>query len=940
MTVHGASIGKTAYTGRGREGHTGCEATEWVSDTSVRCKLGQGVQGSRRAVVTAGEGSGSLTGAWSTDVPGLSVMQGSNRAGTGSASLTVYGSGLGLNMLTVKVHEGHTGCEGTEWSSGTSVRCMVGHGALGNSRFVATAGILPQSRSSACSIDWALLSSTHTSNLPKTGSVILRVHGLGFGQVALTPSGRHGPTACEATTWESDCSILAMASLGAGASLARVLTIGNRVSSSCLSVSYLAPRLNLKHSIANLPTWSSIVIGLSSGVGLEAQSVQDRFGWSSAEATVWISDSSLRSKSPVLHLSSLRYAISAGIILGSVTDALSFNAPEFHRLNSHNIVQKSAELLINVTQLNYAETGSKFPIFAHSVASRVADSSCRSTTWRNDTSVLCLLSAGHGTSKEKVILTVGVLIASLSDSLSIDTSSISSITTHDILVDVSSWQMPLMASFAWIGSGVDLSAAARMHASACEFTSWKSEKAVVCSVPSGLAEAGRSLGVTIAQVASTLSEAFTYLPLRVQRSSPSNILRGLILATLGYNFGGFESSPVAEQGQTASETSRWVSETSVLAKVGFGSGSILSLALTIQGLRSFASKAVSYDVASSFHLSFTNAGSLLTEQGLLRTTSALLGVVDMSVRESLGTTACERTQWLSDSTMIARLSMGLGGSIRAVISAGAARLGTNSRLFSYDLLQASGAVIDPYALNLKPYSKSFRTLLATTATMIGATPAARVGGTSCQGTHWASVHRLTCKHNHASNAMKVVVTVGEGTASLSEQLSFDEPCLSGISVINTPVAGVDSFTLAGLNFWSSQVSATARIGNSICLANPWSSDTSVGCKVPMASQTLQAGVHVSVGMANSATLTRILTYDIGALHPLASNAPASGKVTKSSPSFRFYLSLKIHQNLRQKASLFLFHFLFAFSREGSLSNPSKSVFVASRKYQSTVIHSV
>jgi len=45
-----------------------------VSDT-LRSQVGWGVQGSRRAVVTAGERSGSMMQVWSVDVPGLSVMQ-------------------------------------------------------------------------------------------------------------------------------------------------------------------------------------------------------------------------------------------------------------------------------------------------------------------------------------------------------------------------------------------------------------------------------------------------------------------------------------------------------------------------------------------------------------------------------------------------------------------------------------------------------------------------------------------------------------------------------------------------------------------------------------------------------------------------------------------------------------------------------------------------
>ena len=64
---------------------------------------------------------------------GMSVMRRQNRAGTGSASVTVHGAGLGLVAFTALGRVGQTGCEGTEWESETSVRCLVGQGlgALG-----------------------------------------------------------------------------------------------------------------------------------------------------------------------------------------------------------------------------------------------------------------------------------------------------------------------------------------------------------------------------------------------------------------------------------------------------------------------------------------------------------------------------------------------------------------------------------------------------------------------------------------------------------------------------------------------------------------------------------------------------------------------------------------------------------------------------------------
>ena len=63
-----------------------------------------------------------------------------NRAGTGSASVTVHGASMGLVAYTAMGRVGQTGCEGTEWESETSVRCMVGHGARGTRRVVMTAG--------------------------------------------------------------------------------------------------------------------------------------------------------------------------------------------------------------------------------------------------------------------------------------------------------------------------------------------------------------------------------------------------------------------------------------------------------------------------------------------------------------------------------------------------------------------------------------------------------------------------------------------------------------------------------------------------------------------------------------------------------------------------------------------------------------------------------
>ena len=87
-------LGLVAFTALGRVGQTGCEGTEWESETSVRCLVGQGSQGTRRVVMTAGSGREHAE-AYSCGHGEHERDAAVNRAGTGSASVTVHGSGWG-----------------------------------------------------------------------------------------------------------------------------------------------------------------------------------------------------------------------------------------------------------------------------------------------------------------------------------------------------------------------------------------------------------------------------------------------------------------------------------------------------------------------------------------------------------------------------------------------------------------------------------------------------------------------------------------------------------------------------------------------------------------------------------------------------------------------------------------------------------------------------
>jgi hypothetical protein len=228
VTVHGAGMGIVRHTAKGRAGHTGCEGTDWQSETSVRCRVGHGSGLSRRVVMTVGSQGGSMTEAWSADGSGLSRLRRSNRAGTGSASMTVHGSSMGIVRHTAKGRTGHTGCEGTDWESQTSVRCRVASGASATRRITMSTMQKTSSFSEGWSLDVAALSGIRTINSAGTGSSSVTVHGAGMGLACFTVRTRQGHTGCEGTGWESETSVRCPVAVGHQGSRRAVVTAGSR----------------------------------------------------------------------------------------------------------------------------------------------------------------------------------------------------------------------------------------------------------------------------------------------------------------------------------------------------------------------------------------------------------------------------------------------------------------------------------------------------------------------------------------------------------------------------------------------------------------------------------------------------------------------------------------------------------------------------------------
>ena len=209
----------------------------------MRCMVGHGARGTRRVVMTAGDRGASVSEGWSTDMAGLSMARRSNRAGTGSASVTVHGASMGLVAYTGKAREGQTGCEATEWESETSMRCMVGHGARGTRRVSLSVFARLQSVSLCWSFDAGGLSVVRRSNRRGSGSASLTLHGSSLGLSSLSRVSRVAQTGCEATEWESETAIRCLTGHGVRGTRRVMLTAGESSGSLTQSWSTDSPSL-------------------------------------------------------------------------------------------------------------------------------------------------------------------------------------------------------------------------------------------------------------------------------------------------------------------------------------------------------------------------------------------------------------------------------------------------------------------------------------------------------------------------------------------------------------------------------------------------------------------------------------------------------------------------------------------------------------------------
>ena len=470
LTVHGSSMGIVCHTAKGETGHTGCEGTSWESETSVRCTVGHGSGLSRRVAISVRSRGGSTSQAWSADGSGLSLSRRSNRAGTGSASVTVHGSSMGIVCDTVRGRTGHTGCEGTSWESETSVRCRLGHGSRNSRAMVMTLGSRRGSTSQAWSADGSGLSLLLRSNRARTGAASVTVHGSSMG--ISTIQGRTGHTGCEGTSWVSETSVRCQVSRGTLGTRRVMVTVGSRRGSLSQAWSADMGSISVLHQSNHAVTGAVSVTVHGTGLSFARLTSRARLSRTGGEATDWGSQTSVVCRVGHASKGTRRVVMTVGQGSGSVSQAWSVDVDAISRIRQANRAGSgSASVTVYGAGMGKVRLTAK---------GQVGHTGCEGTSWESGTSVRCRVGHGSGLSR-RVMVTVRSQRGSTSQAWSADGIGLS-------LRLRSNGAVTGAASVTVHGSSMEIlqyTARGRTGRTGCQGTSWESETSVRCHVSHG-----------------------------------------------------------------------------------------------------------------------------------------------------------------------------------------------------------------------------------------------------------------------------------------------------------------------------------------------------------------------------------------------------------------------------------------------------------------------
>ena len=399
----------------------------------------------------------------------------------------------------------------------------------------------------------------------------------------------------------------------------------------------------------------------------------------------------------------------------------------------------------------------------------------------------------------------------------------------------------------------------------CLQPTWTSDSLITCTVPS------KKIGPKNVVVTwppdyiiqpSTLSNSFTYdLPVVTNIESTNGPAVGNKDITIqGKNFGAAEdmkvqASILSQVGEKICLLTTWTSDSQLTCNtpVGVGGGAsvkvnfasapeafgTLSLAFT------FDSPVVLINDVPPFTLNVpAGKSAVISIQG------ENFGANNYSPKAKIGDSLCINTKWISDTSLLCTVAMGILDSYSIVVSL-QGKVGTYTMAVSYDRpaitsMPQNGPASGGSSLTL--YGKNFGSSGYTQGVQIGDTKI------DISNVQWTSDSSLVALMPPGRGVNRDVIAFQSdsvelplsdsprdrrGSGMLTGAFTFDSPGISSVKTSNGPQSGEYYITIRGSSFGSSEPSSTLgdfqflsiSVGNTECSEKIWQSDSSLACKL-------------------------------------------------------------------------------------------------------------
>ncbi|EKX51734.1 hypothetical protein GUITHDRAFT_102340 [Guillardia theta CCMP2712] len=886
VTASGAHWGQVNLSPCSRVSGTSSPVTSWRSTSAVTLRPSPGLLGSHRLAITSMLSTTSLTHFLSFDSLSTSAIFPSNVAKTPVSLMLQLGSDFGASEPCLATRMGGTASPSVRWlseSSIVSLRSSGGNDGYPTRPVVLSGSAQPASLTGLYSYDSPSLSTVLVSNRPNAGSLAhLTVLGVNLASFDLTLAVRAGCTASASTLWASDTSVVTAPASGSSGSSFLSVTVGARSLQGLASAGTVTGGFSFDGPAFGLPEWrlrnlgedSSIIISmLGTSFGRWDASVQGKIANTAAQSTVWTSDSQLgcmpshgvgRTQRAQLTMSSLTH---------TQTEVLSYDAQRASSVSSSN---GATGFLRPVTA-----SGAHWGQVNLSPCSRVSGTSSPVTSWRSTSAVTLRPSPGL-LGSHRLAITSMLSTTSLTHFLSFDSLSTSAIFPSNVAKTPVSLMLQLGSDF----GASEPCLATRMGGTASPSVRWLSESSIVSLRSSGGNDGYPTRPVVLSGSAqpASLTGLYSYDSPSLSTVLVSNRPNAGSLAhltVLGVNLASFDLTLAVRAGCTASASTLWASDTSVVTAPASGSSGSSFLSVTV-GARSLQGLASAGTVTGGF--SFDGPAFGLPEwrlRNLGEDSSIIISMLgtsfgrwDASVQGKIANTAAQSTVWTSDSQLGCMPSHGVGRTQRAQLTM-SSLTHTQTEVLSYDAQRASSVSSSNGATGfLRPVTAS-----GAHWGQVNLSPCSRVSGTSSPVTSWRSTSAVTLRPSPGLlGSHRLAITSMLSTTSLTHFLSFDSLSTSAIFPSNVAKTPVSLMLQLGSDFGASEPCLATRMGGTASPSVRWLSESSI---VSLRSSGGNDGYPtrpvVLSGSAQPASLTGSYSYDKSVFN-LASH-PANGPMT-------------------------------------------------------------